>query len=145
MEEIPKDTPAELALLGAAILGKYSDISAAGCNADYFNDLRCRAVWIEMEAMDSEGVSLTCETVCHRLRSHKDVRILDINDMVDSCSSPVNWPYWNSIVIEKMKAREVQQAGWKLVQEATTTASIDDLVSQAESVVYGLTKMRLRS
>ena len=141
MEEIPKDTGAEMALLGAAMLGKYSDLSATGCNANHFNDLRCRSVWVELEAMDSEGVSLTCETVCHRLRTHKDVNILDINNMIDSCPSAVSWPYWYSIVADKMKAREVQQAGWKLVQEATTTASIDDLVSQAESVVYGLTKL----
>ena len=137
--EIPQDVGAEQSLIGAALQGKYTDICAAGCSLNHFNDLRCRAVWSELERMDGDGTPVSVETVCHRIRSHREVSILDVNTMVDACSASVNWPYWFEICGEKLKARAVQQAGLKLVQESGS-GCVEDMVAQAETVIYGLTK-----
>lgn len=140
---IPNDRPAELGVIGAALQGKYNDLCSVGINEDHFHDLKARLMWREITRMDSEGILIGGETLCHRFRGNDTTKLpglLDVNDALDACPSAYNWSYWAEVVEEKRKARLVQEVGLKLAEECGNSDNLDDLVASAESVVFELNR-----
>jgi replicative DNA helicase len=139
-QKIPNDRDAELGLIGAAIQSKFDDIRSAGINEDFFHDLTCRRMWKMMEELDSTGTVITADTLGHKAKDGGvSIALSDVLEADSACPSPLNWPYWAEVCDEKRKARLVQETGLRLADEAGKHDSIDQLVSEAESIMFSLT------
>ncbi len=137
-QTIPNDRDAEMGLIGACLAGKFDDARAAGVGEEHFFDLRCASLWRLMNVLDAEKIPVSCDTMIHKAKASSTLTVTDVLDAEMACPSPTNWTYFAAITDEKLKARRVMEVGQKLSEQACHADSVEQLVANAESTIFGL-------
>ena len=137
-QTIPNDRDAEMGLIGACLAGKFDDARAAGVGEEHFFDLRCASLWRLMNVLDAEKTPVSCDTMIHKAKVSSTLTVTDVLDAEMACPSPTNWTYFAAITDEKLKARRVMEVGQKLSEQACHADSVEQLVANAESTIFGL-------
>lgn len=138
MKTIPNDRAAELALMGAAMQGRYDDILAAGCDESYFNDLKMRQSWVELSKMSQAGERINEETVMHRFQNVQHLGLLLFDECMNKCPAASSWEHWFTKCDEKRKARGILEVGLKLSEDIAEGDNIEEIVANAETAVLAL-------
>ena len=142
---IPNDRNAELALIGAAMQGKYDDILSAGCDESFFNDIQLQQVWLEMGKMASANQTVCEETVMHRMSRSDDLGIKLFNQCLDKCPVSSSWEHWFKLCGEQRKDRAILQVGISLTKEVEDGDDLEQVVANAERCILELSRGTISS
>ena len=136
---IPNDQRAEMALLGAAVQGKFDDLLEVDVDNSWFHDLECKALWKLLVQMNEAGDDIQETTVSHRAQASDSVKLTFLFKVIESLPTLDGYTHWLNICDEQRKKRIIQQKGNQLAALALDSSEdVEQLVAKAEAEIYSL-------
>ncbi|HOJ94394.1 MAG TPA: replicative DNA helicase, partial [Fervidobacterium nodosum] len=147
MKNVPANIEAEQALIGSILIEpeKLDNIVSIVSSSDFY-DQRHRYIFSVIEQLHDEGLPIDIISVCDRLRNQdlldKIGGELYVAQLADSVPTSAHAEVYAQIIRDKAILRELIAAGSQIVQNAYTDVAVDEILDEAERLVFRIAESR---
>ncbi|ABS60522.1 replicative DNA helicase [Fervidobacterium nodosum] len=147
MKNVPANIEAEQALIGSILIEpeKLDNIVSIVSSSDFY-DQRHRYIFSVIEQLHDEGLPIDIISVCDRLRNQdlldKIGGELYVAQLADSVPTSAHAEIYAQIIRDKAILRELIAAGSQIVQNAYTDVAVDEILDEAERLVFRIAESR---
>ncbi len=147
MKNVPANIEAEQALIGSILIEpeKLDNIVSIVNSSDFY-DQRHRYIFSVIEQLHDEGLPIDIISICDRLRNQN---LLDkvggelyVAQLADSVPTSAHAEIYAQIIRDKAILRELIAAGSQIVQNAYTDTDVDEILDEAERLVFRIAESR---
>jgi len=147
VKNVPANIEAEQALIGSILIEpeKLDNIVSIVSSSDFY-DQRHRYIFSVIEQLHDEGLPIDIISVCDRLRNQdlldKIGGELYVAQLADSVPTSAHAEVYAQIIRDKAILRELIAAGSQIVQNAYTDVAVDEILDEAERLVFRIAESR---
>ncbi|MGC8820513.1 MAG: replicative DNA helicase [Fervidobacterium sp.] len=147
MKNVPANIEAEQALIGSILIEpeKLDNIVSIVTSADFYEP-RHRYIFSVIEQLHDEGLPIDIISVCDRLRSQglldKVGGELYVAQLADNVPTSAHADMYAQIIRDKAILRELIAAGSQIVENAYTDMAVDEILDEAERLVFRIAESR---